>query len=363
MSQYPYGYGQQQGAPSTMPYGFQAPPHPAQQAYINAQDQHASTSVNRNISHSAFDYNANNIPGLGIASSPPAATSYVPLWVSSGAQAPAQPSRPLGTSASNATLLGGSYGSSRAQVAAAPSQPPALQTQTTYDDVEEGELSEGQFEDLYEPLIAEPQPTSKPGPKPSSAASLSGSNSAVDTPEAGFYGNDDDDGGALAPAKNASAGGMLDPHTEFRSIKLMLACSTGTIWVVFSLPLSPRNPNRKHNTTGSSGQWDKAPSVPIRRLDPACKTPYCWKQSGTSLSERTCGPERGCPRATHHPFTRVQGSSQWKQHQSQTSCASRAEAQLWTVCICPRSQEGGAKGHFGTAADGCQVSDLSGRGL
>lgn len=44
-----------------------------------------STSVNRNFSYSAFDYNTNNIPGLGIASSPLAATSYVPLWVSSGA--------------------------------------------------------------------------------------------------------------------------------------------------------------------------------------------------------------------------------------------------------------------------------------
>jgi len=210
MSQYPYGYGQQQGAPSTMPYGFQAPPHPAQP--FNPRDQHASTSVNRNISHSAFDYNANNIPGLGIASSPPTASSFSSLWVSSGAQAPPQPHRPFATGASSATLPGGAYGSSRPQVAETPSQPAALQTQTTYDDVEEGELSEGQFEDLYEPRdIVESHPISKSIPKPSSAASLSGSNSAADTPEAGFYGNDDDDGGALPPGNNASAGGMLDP--------------------------------------------------------------------------------------------------------------------------------------------------------
>lgn len=264
-----------------MPYGFQPPPHPAQQAYIHAQDQHASTSVNRNISHSAFDYNANNIPGLGIASSPPAATSYVPLWVSSGVQAPAQPSRPFGTSATNATLPGGSYGSSRPQVAGAPSQPAALQTQTTYDDVEEGELSEGQFEDLYEPReIVEPPPTSKPVPKPSSAASLSGSNSAVDTPEAGFYGNDDDDGGALPPGNNASAGGMLDPHADFRRIKLMLATArerSGS----YSPFLSPRE-IRTENTTPQAvvGNGTKPPPFPLAASIQPAKPPTVGNNQG-----------------------------------------------------------------------------------
>lgn len=209
MSQYPYGYGQQQGPPSTVPFGFQPPAFPPQS--FNPSDPHTSTTVNRNVSHTAFDYNANNIPGLGIASSPPAVSPYTSFWISPGAQAPPQAPPSFATGASSAASQGGSYGSSRPHATGPPSQPVALPTQTTHDDVEEGELSEGQFEDLYEPRdMVEPEPTSKPVPKPSSAASLSGSNSAVDTPEAGFYGNDDDDGGVVPQGNNPSADGMLN---------------------------------------------------------------------------------------------------------------------------------------------------------
>ncbi|KAK1833218.1 protein red1 [Podospora conica] len=261
MSQYPYGYGQQQGAPSTIPYGFQAPPHPAQS--YNPSDQHASTSVNRNISNSAFDYNASNIPGLGIASSPPAASPYVPLWVSSAAQAPPQHPRPFATGASSAPSQGGAYGSSRPHAPGPPSQPAALQTQTTYNDVEEGELSEGQFEDLYEPRdIVEPQPASKPITKPSSAVSLSGSNSAVDTPEAGFYGNDDDDGGVPPPGNNASA--------EARE-------RSGS----YSPFLSPRE-IRSENTTPQAvvGSWAKPPPFPFGASIPPAKPPTVGNHRG-----------------------------------------------------------------------------------
>src|SRR4051794_32466497 len=177
MSQYPYGYGQQQGPESTVPFGFQPPAYPTQS--YSSSDKNTSTTVNRNISHTAFDYNANNIPGLGIASSPPAVSPYASFWISSGPQPPPQAPPSFATGASSTASQGGAFGSSKPNATGAPSQPVSLQTLTAYDDIEEGELSEGQFEDLYEPRdMVEPEPTLKPIPKPSSAASLSESNSA-----------------------------------------------------------------------------------------------------------------------------------------------------------------------------------------
>jgi hypothetical protein len=62
--------------------------------------------------------------------------------------------------------------------------------------MEEGELSEGQFEDLYEPREEESdapaQTVSKPLPFP--VGDLSQPASAADTPDGGFYGSDDDGG-------------------------------------------------------------------------------------------------------------------------------------------------------------------------
>jgi hypothetical protein len=62
--------------------------------------------------------------------------------------------------------------------------------------MEEGELSEGQFEDLYEPREDAPQapqqPVSKPLPLP--IGDLSQPASAADTPDGGFYGTDEDEG-------------------------------------------------------------------------------------------------------------------------------------------------------------------------
>lgn len=62
--------------------------------------------------------------------------------------------------------------------------------------MEEGELSEGQFEDLYEPREEDPvapaQTVSKPLPFP--VGDFSQPASAADTPDGGFYGSDDDGG-------------------------------------------------------------------------------------------------------------------------------------------------------------------------
>lgn len=64
--------------------------------------------------------------------------------------------------------------------------------------MEEGELSEGQFEDLYEPREYIP-PTARPpiSSAPAAAASiadLSQPASAADTPDGGFYGSDEESG-------------------------------------------------------------------------------------------------------------------------------------------------------------------------
>lgn len=66
--------------------------------------------------------------------------------------------------------------------------------------MEEGELSEGQFEDLYEPREYVPdapaQSASKPLPLPITDPSQPAS--AADTPDGGFYGTDEDDGGKVS---------------------------------------------------------------------------------------------------------------------------------------------------------------------
>jgi len=66
---------------------------------------------------------------------------------------------------------------------------------TSNDDIEEGELSEGQFEDLYEPREPYQHETTQQSTKQPQSSNVSQPESAADTPEAGFYGNDEDDEG------------------------------------------------------------------------------------------------------------------------------------------------------------------------
>ncbi|KAK0655567.1 hypothetical protein B0T16DRAFT_14252 [Cercophora newfieldiana] len=207
MSQYtypPYGYGQYSGPPppsqqQQQPYGYEAATQYPPPGYHQPYDPRGA-EIHRAASQNSLNYNANQIPGLGIGpppvaaafgavpdqgawSQPPPFTTTVP-----GLVPPPQPS-PMG-------LLGGpphptDYWSTPGAphvTQSLPTVPQASQTQSqpqppSSNDIEEGELSDGQFEDLYEPReIAKPQPTADQPASP------------VDTPEAGFYGNDDDDG-------------------------------------------------------------------------------------------------------------------------------------------------------------------------
>jgi hypothetical protein len=211
MSQYPhpYGYGQYHGQ-------YHGPPAPQPYAYQNLPGYPASghntpynpaAQINRDASQAAYDLNAIHIPGLGVGGATPAGT---PLNLAPGVAAWTQPPA-FPTSTPNIPPPQ-SYDTSSVNLQRPPpglpsgprnGAPPSSQltpaaTHPIADvEMEEGELSEGQFEDLYEPReyvpVAPVQSGSKPLPLP--IADPSQPASAADTPDGGFYGTDEDDGG------------------------------------------------------------------------------------------------------------------------------------------------------------------------
>jgi hypothetical protein len=223
MSQYPYpfGYGQY--------YGQYAPPPPY--AYSNIPGYHpptqstphnpSATQANRDASQAAYDSNAIHIPGLGIGGTAPFGTpDHLAYNVAAWTQPPSfpgpvpapnvppqqahaasdlkpQPSQPDITSASRNT----------AQPASQPAPPANRPTADV--ELEEGELSEGQFEDLYEPREYAPEApkevASKPLPLP--VAEPSQPASAADTPDGGFYGSDEDDVGKDSRGNEGTSSG------------------------------------------------------------------------------------------------------------------------------------------------------------
>ncbi|ROW10602.1 hypothetical protein VMCG_02083 [Cytospora schulzeri] len=223
MSQYPYGFGfpgQQPQSQYLHPYhdygSYSAPGYGAQQP--QQPQQPPPTSANYYAAtQSAYDYNANSIPGLG---TPPTVPLFpVPFngdWDQNGYARnapPAQytpyiPTLPLPTYADNLD---------RAPVSPPPAPPPhyrqnqpKVQTKVQrterlaeqskqqlreVDSQEEGEISDGQFDDLYDDASNQPS-----GPQPLAAASASASAkssedgvaSATDQ-EPNFYDTDLDD--------------------------------------------------------------------------------------------------------------------------------------------------------------------------
>ena len=188
--------------------------------------------TNRNISQGAFDYNSMQIPGLGIGGPPATSMPYgVPPIPTPWGQPPPSfqthqpppmmPQQPTQPPAPRA--FGGYSGASQPAAAAAttgppsngpvnrpsnlppklPPKPPARVTKEI--EIEEGELSEGQFEDLYEPATPITVNTNVPkAQKPVPVPVESQPTSAVVTPDANFYGNDDDEG--EIPAKDGQSG-------------------------------------------------------------------------------------------------------------------------------------------------------------
>ncbi|KAI1141063.1 hypothetical protein F5Y05DRAFT_298151 [Hypoxylon sp. FL0543] len=165
MSERPYSYGQYPGQPpnSQPPLPFtqaslsQNPPLP----YYGTFQQPVPTPGNYATVNNSFQYNASSIPGLGMAGSQPP-VSYRPetsiLWHPQAQSAPRNPSSTQ-PAESPATTMPGQGGPSK-----------ALPVRTEHT-LEEGELSEGEFEDLYEPrdaiTAAAPAP---PSPQPPSVA-------------------------------------------------------------------------------------------------------------------------------------------------------------------------------------------------
>ncbi|ROW16477.1 hypothetical protein VPNG_02704 [Cytospora leucostoma] len=205
MSQYPYGYGFQGQQPqqqySYQPYGAYsaAPGHGAQQPQQPQQpSQPPPTTGNYYAAtQSAYDYNANNIPGLG---APPAGplfpVHFNGTWDQSGygtnavsAQYP--PYIPIPTNSTPASYTNKKneapasrdpdppsqhrQNQSRVQTKAPQIQRLAEQPKQQPKDVdsqEEGEISDGQFDDLYDDLSNQPS-----DPHPLTVASASGKSS------------------------------------------------------------------------------------------------------------------------------------------------------------------------------------------
>ncbi|KAM7209748.1 protein red1 [Naviculisporaceae sp. PSN 640] len=196
MSQYPppNGYGQYYGQPPSQQYGYPLPPNylvpPFGQPFNPAIGEAASNAV-----QSSFNFNANHIPGLGIAGGQgPISHPIVPGLPAAGDLTQASPLPKDNSFNQNQTTR---------TTAPLPKNPV---TRNSYpamnNDIEEGELNEEQFEDLYEPQESVEQiPNVRARPKPPSSANDSGVVSAADTPEAGFYGNDEDDSAMSANKK------------------------------------------------------------------------------------------------------------------------------------------------------------------
>lgn len=163
-----YGYDSSRGPPPQQP---QQPPQPHQQppafgfpanAYNNypyqQQQQYAAYNYgvggnNQDPSQGAYAFNATQIPGLsaaGAATSPSTSPHNAPPGISSWGNHTGPPPAPP------AYNLAGSYGTQQAQVTETVQHKsntvdtPAIPSKSQVDDVEDGELSEGQFEDLYE---------------------------------------------------------------------------------------------------------------------------------------------------------------------------------------------------------------------
>lgn len=216
MSQYPhsYGYGQYHGQPPPQPHPYPAAPGTSVPGLVDAYNPYAA-QIHQDAAQAAqaaYNMNATHIPGLGIGAPPPGTAhqsfSYSMMAWGPPSGFPAPPPAPSPAPHAPTPMLFGatSFDSQSPQPIPAsagpskpakpPSQPAALPARPTAGvEMEEGELSEGQFEDLYEPREYVPSAPAQPAPlKAVQAADQSLPASAADTPDGGFYGSDEEDG-------------------------------------------------------------------------------------------------------------------------------------------------------------------------
>lgn len=213
MSQYPnsYGYGQYHGQNPTQPphpYGYQNFPGYAPPPY-NAPYSSSATDFNRDASQTSFDYNATHIPGLAAPGPALSGTQYPTAsapapWtqhtmfatlVSSAPPPHAYTPAPFHVQPSQTTQPGltrsGADNATGTDVSKQTA--PAAAHPSANVEIEEGELSEGQFEDLYETRESAREVVAQAISKSLSIVDQSQPTSAADTPEGGFYGTDEDD--------------------------------------------------------------------------------------------------------------------------------------------------------------------------
>lgn len=220
MSQYPYGYGypgqQPQQQYPYQPYGsYSAPGYGAQQPQQPQQPPPTTTNYYA-ATQSAYDYNANSIPGLGAPSTAP--LFPVPFnghWDQNGygtsappAQYPPYIPNPTATPApytikqNQAPVLQDpelppQYGQNQAKVQtkAQPTERSTEQPRQQLRDVdsqEEGEISDGQFDDLYDDASNQPSGPQTLAVSASAKSSEDGVANATDQ-EPNFYDTDLDD--------------------------------------------------------------------------------------------------------------------------------------------------------------------------
>ncbi|KAK4102901.1 hypothetical protein N658DRAFT_514997 [Parathielavia hyrcaniae] len=281
MSQYPYTYG----------YGqFYGQPTPQAHAYSSSSGYEATgqnppynsfaSQTNRDASQAAYDSNVINIPGLGIgAPAAPGTHPNLAFNTAAWAQPPSFPGpvpnipppqthgvNDFDPRRSQADVSSASRNGAQVSSQAAP----AAKRSAPDVEIEEGELSEGQFEDLYEPreYAAEGPKQAAIKPRPLSIAGTSQPASAADTPDGGFYGTDEDDCGRELRGnegreRSASYSPFLSPR-EIRS-EIPTPQPTSEPKVGKRVRSAPSQPVVK--TVNSSGTGPQSPNRAV--ADPA----------------------------------------------------------------------------------------------
>ncbi|KAI0476536.1 hypothetical protein GGR56DRAFT_666101 [Xylariaceae sp. FL0804] len=147
----PHGYGQYpvQQPPSQLPF-----PQSSTSSFTQANSYGtATTSSPFTAAANAYNYNASRIPGLGLGAPSIPSTSYrpnsQPSWQVSNPVLQPKPMPPAGPEAVQSSRPAGAV--QQNHLPEVISVAPVITRPQTSEVLEEGELSEGEFEDLYEP--------------------------------------------------------------------------------------------------------------------------------------------------------------------------------------------------------------------
>ncbi len=335
MSQYPhpYGYGQYHGQYPPQPYSYQNAPSTSAPGHEDLYNPF-TLQAHHDASQAAFGLNGANIPGLGIGGM--MATGIPPGFAPSAAAWGQQPGFPM----SGPNLAPQGYGAnplesqqpqpgivpgvsnSRARpfASSAPSPPrPAADIE-----MEEGELSEGQFEDLYEPREYVPSAPVQPVSKVTVTGDPSQPPSAADTPDGGFYGTDEDDAGKnLAGVEGTRSGScyfsQLTAAARERSASYSPFLSPRE---VESEILTPPPAADRLTQTHSSQPVVNAPAPPLRGLQPQ-KQPPIVASTDESRGQSGVAPHQSQKAA----------SSSFKSLQDAKKEAQKAILRLWPLGV------------------------------